>query len=125
MRKIGATAKSGGVEMKVLFSDGTKKTVFVQPSALALLKAFGGEDAVDLLMSGKIDAIIPTYSNIEHNLIHGIIRHDKQAIFRLGQMYMRESAAAKLRSAAANVYGIARATLEGAADLIDEMETMA
>lgn len=49
---------------------------------------------------------------------------EKQAVFRLGQMDMRESAAAKLRAAAANVYGIARATLESAADMIDEMETM-
>lgn len=49
---------------------------------------------------------------------------EKAACFRLGQMDMRESAAAKLRDAAANVYGIARATLESAADLIDEMETM-
>ena len=49
---------------------------------------------------------------------------EKQAIYRLGQMDMRESAAAKLRSAAVNVYGIARATLESAADLIDEMETL-
>lgn len=47
---------------------------------------------------------------------------EKQAIFRLGQMDMRESAAARLRDAAVNVYGIARATLESAADLIDEME---
>ena len=51
-------------------------------------------------------------------------RSVKQSIFRLGQMDMRESAAAKLRDAAANVYGIARATLESAADMIDEMETM-
>ena len=49
---------------------------------------------------------------------------EKQASCRLGQMDMRESAAAKLRSAAANVYGIARAALEIAAELIEEMETL-
>ena len=52
------------------------------------------------------------------------LEHEKEACFRLGQMDMRESAAAKLRNAAANVYGIARATLESAADLIDNMETL-
>lgn len=51
-------------------------------------------------------------------------RSVKQSIFRLGQMDMRESASARLRDAAANVYGIARATLESAADMIDEMETL-
>ena len=52
------------------------------------------------------------------------LEREKQGCFRLGQMDMRESAAAKLRNAAANVYGITRATLESAADLIEGLETL-
>lgn len=49
---------------------------------------------------------------------------EKQAIFRLGQMDMRESIAVRLQNAADNVYGISRATLEAAVDMVNEMETM-
>lgn len=59
------------------------------------------------------------------------LEREKQVCFRLGQMDMRESAAAKLRNAAANllnesanVCGIASAALESAADLIEELETL-
>ena len=49
---------------------------------------------------------------------------EKQACFRLGQMDMRESVAAKLQDAAGNVRGIARATLENAVAMVNEMEAL-
>ena len=42
--------------------------------------------------------------------------------FILGQMDMREQASDKLLSLSQNVYGISRATLESAADMVREME---
>ena len=47
---------------------------------------------------------------------------EKQAIFRLGQMDMRESAAAALRKAADGTHGITCSSLLAAADLILELE---
>lgn len=52
------------------------------------------------------------------------LEKEKEACFRLGQLDMRESVAAKLQNAAGNVYGIARATLGIAVDMVNEMETL-
>lgn len=49
---------------------------------------------------------------------------DNQAAFILGQMDMREKAAAMLRDAASGTYGITRAAVRIAADMVDGLETL-
>lgn len=121
---------SSNVEFDVIYADGTRKQIALRPEAFDLVKQF---------FAPMLSAFIPRYgtrsliedvpnivaiSRSDCDMLHRADSSRQQAIFRLGQMDMRESAAAKLRSAAANVYGIARATLESAADLIERMETL-
>ena len=52
------------------------------------------------------------------------LNREKQACFRLGQMDMRDSIADRLRGAAGNVCGIAKATLDCAVDMVRDMEAL-
>lgn len=120
---------SPNVEFDVIYADGTRRRVLITSGTIDLMK--GAAVVMPHLFKGTgfnpLDADVPNIVAIarpDHDVLHQTDDARRQAIFRLGQMDMRESAAAKLRDAAANVYGIARATLESAADLIDDMETM-
>lgn len=48
---------------------------------------------------------------------------ERKSCFRLGQMDMRESVVIMLQESAARTFGISRATLQAAAELVAEMET--
>lgn len=120
---------SPNVEMDVIYADGTRRRVLITSGTIDLVKR--AAMVMPHLFEGTgFNPLNADASNIvaitrpNHDILHQTDSASQQAIFRLGQMDMRESAAAKLHSAAANAYGITRATLESAADLIDEMETM-
>ena len=120
---------SPNVEFDVIYADGTRRRALITSGAIDLMKR--AAMVMPHLFEGTgfnpLNADVPNIVAIarpDHDVLHQTDDARRQAIFRLGQMDMRESAAAKLRDAAANVYGIARATLESAADLIDDMETM-
>lgn len=120
---------SPNVEFDVIYADGIRRRVLITSGTIDLVKRaamvmphlFEGT-GFNPLNADAFNIVAITRPN--HDILHQTDSARQQAIFRLGQMDMRESAAAKLRSAAANVYDIARATLESAADLIDEMETL-
>lgn len=118
------------INLDMLYADGTRRRVLITSGTINLLRR--AAVIMPWLFEGTgFNPLAADVSNIvaitrpDHDILHQVDGARRQAIFRLGQMDMRESVAAKLRNAAANVYGIARATLESAADLIDEMETMA
>lgn len=120
---------SPNVEFDVIYADGTRRRALITSGTIDLVKR--AAMVMPHLFEGTgfnpLNADVPNIVAIarpDHDVLHQTDDARRQAIFRLGQMDMRESAAAKLRDAAANVYGIARATLESAADLIDDMETM-
>lgn len=121
---------SSNVEFDVTYADGTRERVALRPEACALFAEFFAPMFSALTSGHDVRHLLAKTPNIvviarpDINILHPSDKAGRQAIFRLGQMDMRESAAAKLRSAAVNVYGIARATLESAADLIDEMKTL-
>lgn len=126
---MGTIKTSPNVELDVIYADGTRRRVLITSGTIDLMKR--AAMVMPHLFEGTgfnpLDADVPNIVAIarpDHDVLHQTDDAGRQAIFRLGQMDMRESAAAKLRDAAANVYGIARATLESAADLIDDMETM-
>lgn len=120
---------SSNVECNAIFADGSRRRVLVTSGLIDLVK--GAAVVMPHLFEGTgfnplnaDTSSIVAITRVDHDILHQNDSANREAIFRLGQMDMRESAAAKLRDAAANVYGIARATLESAADMIDEMETM-
>lgn len=125
-----AIKTSPNMEFDVIYADGTRKQIALRPEAFDFAKQFFAPMLSSLTFGCGVRSLIEDVPNIvaisrsDHDILHQSDNSRQQAIFRLGQMDMRESAAAKLRNAAANVYGIARATLESAADLIDEMETL-
>ena len=123
------TNTSKDMSFDVIYADGARRRVLITSGTINLLKR--AAVTMPWLFEGTgfnpLNADVPNIVAItrpDHDILHQSDNSRQQAIFRLGQMDMRESAAAKLRNAAANVYGIARATLESAADLIDEMETL-
>lgn len=120
---------SPNVELDVIYADGTRRRVLTTSGTIDLMKraAMVMPHLFEDTGFNPLNADVPNIVAIarpDHDVLHQTDDARRQAIFRLGQMDMRESAAAKLRDAAANVCGIARATLESAADLIDDMETM-
>lgn len=120
---------SPNVEMDVIYADGTRRRVLITSGTIDLVKR--AAMVMPHMFEGTgFNPLNADVSNIvaitrpDHNILHQTNGTRQQAIFQLGQMDMRASAVAKLRSAAANVRGLARATLESAADLIEEMETL-
>lgn len=126
METIKTTAN---LEFDVIYADGMRRRVLITSGTINLLRR--AAVTMPWLFEGTgfnpLNADVPNIVAItrpDHDILHQSDSSRHQAIFRLGQMDMRESAAAKLRSSAANVRGLVRATLESAADLIDEMETL-
>lgn len=123
---------SPNVEFDVIYADGIRRRVLITSGTIDLVKRaamvmphlFEGT-GFNPLNADAFNIVAITRPN--HDILHRgesvLTAAETQAIFRQGQMDMRESAAAKLRNAAANLYGITRAALESAADLVEEMET--
>ena len=89
---------------------------YVEVSAV---KEFAGTFLCDPILEMTVNAVLDHAPTAE---VPQLSSAEKQAIFRLGQMDMRDSMAAMLRDEAARSKGMVKSDFMAAADLIAERE---
>ena len=116
-----------GIEVNVLFDDGSKRQATITPGAMNLVKRFAG--AMPSLFEGTgMNPLDADFSSIiavtraDHDKIHQIPTAFRKADFRLGQMDMKESIIDMLQKNAETTSGLNRAVLQAAIDEIRKME---
>ena len=117
-----------GIEINVIFRDGTQRKATITPGALSLVRRFAG--AMPSLLEGTgMNPLNADCSNIvaitraEHDDIHQIPSVYRRADFRLGQMDMKESIIDMLQHHVDTLDNcVPRATLQAAIDEIRKME---
>lgn len=116
-----------GLEINVLFGDGSKRKATITPSAMSFVKRFAG--AMPSLFEGTgMNPLNAEFSNIiavtraDHDEIHQLPTAYRKAGFRLGQMDMKISIRDMLLDAANNAVDESRTGLIVAADLVETME---
>lgn len=121
------TKKNRGIDVDVLFRDGTRRRVLITSQSLELAKR--AAMVMPHLFEGTgFNPLNADASNIvavtraDHDLLHGCGRERRQAIYRLGQMDMREAAAQMLLDLSDGTQGVVCATLIDAAQRVRDLK---
>ena len=118
---------SDGINVNVIFGDGSSRNATISPAAVNLAKRFARtmpslfEGTGFNPMNADCDRIVAV-TRADHDLIHQIPRAEKEAIFRLGQMDMQQHIRQMLLDAADGLdSGVVRGVLLTAADMVEDM----
>lgn len=116
-----------GLDINVLFGDGTERKATITPAALRLVRRFAG--SMPSLFDGTgFNPLNADVSNIiaisraDYEILHQSSGGQRRADFRLGQMDMKASVCDMLRDAANNAVDESRTGLIVAANLVETME---
>ena len=116
-----------GIEINILFGDGSERKAIITPGAVNIARRFAG--MMPSLFEGTgFNPLNADVSNIiavtraDHDILHQSSGCRRKADFRLGQMDMKESICDMLRDAANNAIDESRTGLIVAADLVETVE---